>query len=290
MPVSNFHFWSVAVVVALATCSCSQPGTTRASHTAAKPPGETSNLLNRKSEIKPSPKVPEPEAYLSSDIRVGTVDRKEINKRFGYGLDIHYPQITKPRTRNQRRFNTYVRRLIENDIKAFRAYCAKSNKHRDGTKRRMEYHLGMNYEVFFATTEVLSINLTLESFTGYLNSDWFPIPLNYDLKAGKALVLADIFKRRSKFLKVIADYSVDEFTRRGLNCGGGGVSNEQWMREGTKPKADNYANWSLTRSGIQITFGEYQVGPGCLGLVTVVVPYDRFRGILRQEEWLPVEH
>jgi uncharacterized protein DUF3298 len=78
--------------------------------------------------------------------------------------------------------------------------------------------------------------------------------------------------------------------KRGLNCGGGGVSNEQWMREGAKPKADNYAGWNLTRNGIQITFGEYQVGSGCLGLVSVVVPYDHFRRILRQEEWLHVEH
>jgi hypothetical protein len=51
-------------------------------------------------------------------------------------------------------------RLIESDIKVFREYCAKNNKQRDGMKRQMEYHLGMNYEVFFATTEVKSIKLT----------------------------------------------------------------------------------------------------------------------------------
>lgn len=174
--------------------------------------------------------TPKAEPYLSGDIQVETVDWKEVNTRFGYDLGIHYPQIAKPRTRNQRRFNKYVRRVIDTDVKAFRAHCAKNSKHRDGTKRSMEYHLGINYEVFFARTEIPSIKLTLESFTGYLNSDWVPIPLNYDLKAGGPLVLADIFKPRSNFLKSIAAYSVDEFEKRGLNCGGGGISDERWMR------------------------------------------------------------
>jgi hypothetical protein len=144
--------------------------------------------------------------------------------------------------------------------------------------------------VFFATAEIVSIKLTLESFTGYLNSDWFPIPINYDLKTGKPLVLADIFKPKSKFLKVIADYCVREFMERGLNCGGGGLGAEPWMREGTQPKTDNYASWNLTRHGLQLNFGEYQVGPGCLGLVSVVVPYDNLRPILVRENGLQVNH
>lgn len=203
---------------------------------------------------------------------------------------MHYPQIANPLTRNQRRFNKYVRNLVETNIKQFKAFCAKNSKYRDGTKRSMEYHFGLNYEVFFATAEIVSIKLTLESFTGYLNSDWFPMPINYDLRAGTPLGLAHVFKPRSKFLKVIADYSVEEFMKRGLNCGGGGVSNEQWMRAGTKPKSENYACWNAARSGLQITFGEYQVGPGCVGLVSVVVPYDHLRGILRRDEWLQLKH
>jgi hypothetical protein len=39
-----------------------------------------------------------------------------------------------------------------------------------------------------------------------------------------------------------------------------------------------------------VTFGEYQVGPGCLELVSVVVPYDHLRGILRRDEWLQLKH
>lgn len=287
------HLSLAVVVAALATCSCGQPGMSKTSDAAVPQPSGTAHSADPapEPETNPIPEVSEAEAYISSDVGVNTVDRNEVNTRFSYDLDIHYPQITNPRTGNQRRFNRYVRRLIETNVNAFRVYCAKNNKQRDGTRRRMEYHLGINYEVFFATTEVLSIKLTLESFTGYLNSDWVPIPINYDLKAGKPLVLRNIFKRRSNFLKVIAAYSVDEFMKRGLNCGGRGVTDEQWMREGAKPKADNYSGWNLARNGILITFGEYQVGAGCLGLVSVVVPYDHLRGTLRRDvERLQLKH
>ena len=157
--------------------------------------------------------------YDSGDIKVISVERKEEHQRFAYDLDISYPQIDKPRTSNQHRFNRYVRRVIESDVRAFKRYCVNNHRKRDGTKREMQYHLGIDYKVLFATPDVLSINLTIESFTGYLNSDWLSTPFNYDLKAGRPLALADIFKRRSKFLQVLATYCVDEFMRRGLNCG-----------------------------------------------------------------------
>jgi Deacetylase PdaC/Protein of unknown function (DUF3298) len=228
--------------------------------------------------------------YDSGDINVISVERKEENQRFVYDLDISYPQIDKPRTSNQHKFNGYVRRAIESEVRAFKNYCVKNSRKRDGTKREMQYHLGIDYEVLFATPEVLSIDLTIESFTGYLNSDWFSLPFNYDLKTGRPLVLADMFKRRSKFLKVLATYCADEFMKRGLNCGGGGVSDEQWMQKGAKPTKDNYASWNLTRNGIQVTFGEYQVGPGCLGLVKVVVPYKQLQQILRRNAGYLLKH
>ncbi|MGH9959843.1 MAG: hypothetical protein ACREBC_22420, partial [Pyrinomonadaceae bacterium] len=173
--------------------------------------------------------------------------------------------MDKPRTANQVRFNRSVRKLVHAEIRQFRNYCAKTTRHANGEKRSMEFHLGMHYEVFYATKEILSINLTMESFTGYLNSDWYPIPLNYDLKAGKSLSIAQLFKPRSKYLKSIAAYCVEHFKKYGLNCGGGGIGADQWMLDGTKPKASNYSSWNLARTGLQINFGEYQVGPGCLG-------------------------
>jgi hypothetical protein len=111
MRLGTLLFWSVAVVAALTTCSCNLPGMSRTTDASPPQPIENSNSVNPQSEPTPNPKSPEAEAYLSGDIRLNTVDRKEMIKRFGYDLDIHYPQITKPRTHNQRRFNRYVLKI-----------------------------------------------------------------------------------------------------------------------------------------------------------------------------------
>jgi len=277
----------IVFVSFLLACSCTQPDSSHASVGVVPQSSNSANSRISTTGPETTPNVSKAEAYLSGEVAIITIDQTEKNSRFTYDLDVHYPQIANPSTRNHRWFNSHVRSLVENDIRLFRSYCAKNNKYHDGKRREMEYHFGLNYEVFFATAEMVSIKLTLESFTGYLNSDWYPIPVNYDLKTGKPLVLADMFKPKSKFLKVIADYCVREFMERGLNCGGGGVGSEPWMREGTQPKMDNYSSWNLTRHGLQINFGEYQVGPGCLGLVSVVVPYDHIRAILAERGRVP---
>jgi hypothetical protein len=60
-------------------------------------------------------------AYDAGGIKVISVNRKEKNQRFAYDLDISYPQIEKPHTSNQRRFNGYVRRVIESDLDCSRS-------------------------------------------------------------------------------------------------------------------------------------------------------------------------
>jgi hypothetical protein len=274
----------VCLVAASAISSCSSPGNSQPASISVPqptaysigdgtPPDNNSNFRDGKGE-----------PYVSGNIKVVAVEIKEKNTRFAYELDIRYPRIDNPRTRQELRFNSYVRNVIQRNIKDFKQFCSKNRKYPNGEKRDMEYYLGTTYEVFYATPELLSINLTMESFTGYLNADWYPVPLNYDLKAGTPLRnLASLFKPRSKYLESIATYCVDELMRRGLNCGGGGVGNEQELRKGAKPTAANYSGWNLTRNGVQINFGEYQIGPGCLGLVSVVVPYDHLKSMLRQD-------
>lgn len=285
MRLRAFLICSVVVAAAASTVSsCSRPGESRAADAGVSLPGVTPSPVNTQDENKPTAPAAEGKAYLSGDIKIVAVELKEKNARLGYELEVSYPQIDGPRTPRERKFNLYVRNLIERDVKDFKAFCRKNRNYPDGSGRRGDYHMGARYDVLYATPELLSIDLTMESFTGYVNSDWFPVPLNYDLKAGRPLKhLADLFEPKSKFLESIAAYCVDELMRRGLNCGSGGVGDEQWLRRGAEPKAENYSAWNLTRDGVQITFGEYQVGPGCLGLVDVVVPYDYLRGMLRRD-------
>jgi hypothetical protein len=277
----------LAVVTALAVIGCSPPTKSRSSRPSISQPSAASSPINTQGENKSTAPAPKGAAYLPGDIQVVAVEFKRKNARLGYELEISYPRINNPRARNERKFNVYVRTLIENEIKNFMAFCSKNRSHPNGRKRRMAYYLGTRFEALYATREVLSINLTMESFTGYVNADLLTVPLNYDLRTGTPLKgLASLFRPKSNFLESIASYCVAELTRRGTSCGGGGVGDMELLRTGTAATAKNYRGWNLTHEGVRITFGEYQVGPGCLGLVSVVVPFDHLREMLRRDvQW-----
>lgn len=284
---TNFYARAaLAVAAAVSFCSCGAPGAARPGEGQSAQPAATPTPVpapqTAAAAASASPAADE-EPYVGEGIKIVPVEIKEINERLGYDLDISYPQIDNPQTPHERGFNRRVKKMIERDVREFRAFCAKNKKYPDGTERRGEFHMGATYVVLYAAPELLSVLLTMESFTGYVNADWYPVPLNYDLKTGRELKLSHLFKPGAKYLEALSAYSVAEFGRVGLNCGGDGIGNEHWMREGTAPKADNYSSWSLTPSGIQINFGEYQVGPGCLGLRRILVPYAQLKDILRDD-------
>jgi hypothetical protein len=232
--------------------------------------------------------IARPEAHLSGDVRIVPVEIKEYNERLRYELDISYPQIEQPRTAGERGFNRLARALVERDLRDFRAHCAKERKRPDGTERKGYYSFEAEYEVFYAAGETLSVMLTQHFYTGYLNKDHFNVPLNYDLRRGRQLSLSDLFKPRAKFLEAIASHCLSEFEARGQHYGSGcGVGHDHQVREGAAPKAENYDGWALARNGLLIAFDEYQVGPGCAGMIDVVVPYERLKDMLRPGLKLP---
>ncbi|MCP9496232.1 MAG: DUF3298 and DUF4163 domain-containing protein [Pyrinomonadaceae bacterium MAG19_C2-C3] len=244
---------------------------------------------NTQEESKPALPASEEKAYLSGDVEIVDTQIEENNDRFAYELKLTYPQIANPKTLQERKFNSHMQEMMKSNAKGFNKFCAKNMKYPNGTERKGDFSLSTTYKVLYASKELLSINITQESFTGYLNSDWSTMPITYDLKRGSELELADLFKPKAKFLDVISSYCLNELKRRNPGCGGidgtgswNGVVGNPEILEGTLPKAENYSGWNLARSGIQITFGEYQIGPGCLGLITVVVPYDHLREILRE--------
>jgi hypothetical protein len=214
-------------------------------------------------------------------MRIVPVVLREKDERRLLEVKVSYPQLADPKTPQQRAFNRHVRKRVEGDLNDFREYCAENIKEPDGGKRRGEFSFATRYVVQLATPELLSVELTEVIFAGYVNSDWYTHTFNYDLKAGRTLRLSDLFRRGSKYLNLIASHSVAEVRKGSHYCGA--PVNEDWLRRGSEPKPENYGGWSLTDGGLQITFGEYQIAPGCAGLISVVVPYERLREVLKPD-------
>jgi hypothetical protein len=82
----------------------------------------------------------------------------------------------------------------------------------------------------------------------------------------------------------MAAASIEKLRKRDIGCGG--PTNEEWLQRGAAPSKENYRRWNLARQGIMITFGEYQIGPGCVGEVEVFIPVSKLKEIVRAKSAL----
>jgi hypothetical protein len=75
-----------------------------------------------------------------------------------------------------------------------------------------------------------------------------------------------MFLPESGYLKILSDRRILELRR--LNLG-----DDEWIRRGTGPVAENYDIWNLTPEGLRITFDVYQAAPNAAGRQAIAVPY-----------------
>lgn len=55
------------------------------------------------------------------------------------------------------------------------------------------------------------------------------------------------------------------------------------LAEAVSANEENFSNWSITTEGVKITFNEYQVGPGCIGIIDITIPFGDLEAILRRD-------
>ena len=148
----------------------------------------------------------------------------------------------------------------------------------------MGNYIDIGYDVEYADEDVISVNFGEDTFTGGAHPNHNTFTLNYDLKQGRELKLADLFKPGSKYLQTIADYALRDLkSRKDPDSGENLGLAQDIFEDGAKPTTDNYRNWNITKKGLLITFPPYQVGAYAVGPQTVIVPYSHLRDIALPE-------
>jgi hypothetical protein len=100
----------------------------------------------------------------------------------------------------------------------------------------------------------------------------YSITLNYDLAAGRELLLGDLFVPESAYLEALSEHCKAELQKQPFS--------DSFFLDGAQPTPVNYRNWNITPDGLLITFDEYQVAPYAAGPQTVVVPYNGLAGLI----------
>jgi hypothetical protein len=221
-------------------------------------------------------------SFSSPAAQINTKTVSESNKPKRFDVNVEYPELTG--VPNAAGFNILARKLATQPIAGFKkdmlAQTAEDLKY---LPEGMNNYMEIGYSVEYADEDLISVNFINSLYTGGAHPNHYYSTLTYDLKNGKEIKLAELFKPGAKYLDKIAEYSIADLRSRSDESGESlGLATDMWA-EGASPTAENYEAWNITKKGLMITFDPYQVGPYAAGPQTVIVPFAKLKDLARTD-------
>ncbi len=210
---------------------------------------------------------------------------KEDNEKRKYSLNAEYPQIEGSADPHLEQFNKEVSGWIKKEVDEWKETAGRDPGEEDDSPGMGEDEMTIRYDVRLATNDLVSLQFNVSVYEhGAAHPSSYSKVINYDLKNGRRLNLADLFQPQADYLQEIASYSINDLKRRSQQeKPDERLLNDQDIEEGAAAKADNYQSWNITQKGLLITFDAYQVGPYAAGPQTVVVPYSALKKMIRTD-------
>jgi hypothetical protein len=191
-------------------------------------------------------------------------------------VSANYPVLLGDDGTAAREFNRRVRALVLEDVTPYLDPYPDAEKEQDPQWKDVEEFHDVSHKVVFASDEVVSVFFYIEGYRwGAAHSFHHPVTFNFDLKAGRELKLAQLFKPGSDYLGTISRLCAEDLVRQreAGHLNGGGYSRP----EDLEPKAKNFDAWVVTPGGLVFIFEEYEVAPYADGEPKVLIPFDRLK-------------
>jgi hypothetical protein len=240
----------------------------------SKPPSE------KDSDKKTAFSVHEEPVTFTGDVDLVAKQIKESNKKLMYEIDARYPQLTGGSNPNLEKFNQAVRASVTKKVAGFKKDMAPAEGEEPRPEGSMGSDLNVSYAVALAQDDLISVAFTVGSYyQGAAHPNTFSEVVNYDLKNGKQLKLADLFKPGAKYLQALANYCIADLKKQAKDKG---LLDDE-IQNGAAPNAKNYQSWTITKKGLGINFDAYQVGPYAAGPQYVLVPYSALNDVINPE-------
>ena len=198
----------------------------------------------------------------------------------GYEISVDYPQIKGTPSRSALIFNRWIKGKILGDVQRFKRLEQEaeiSDRRRKLKPVSITEGLEISFIVYYTDSRLISLRLTHSVMAlGQMHPVDYYETLNYDLALRRPLRAHDAFKPGN--LKVFSRYS-----RRYLKANYEmDFSKDDWLREGTAAKSDNFPNWNIVPDGVLISFADYQIAPHAFGQLELIVPYSELRAVVRK--------
>ncbi len=240
----------------------------------SKPPGEKGD------DKKTAFSVHEEPINLSGDVELVGKQIKESNKKLMYQINAQYPQLNGGNNPNFPKFNQASRTVVMKDVAAFKKAMVREEGEEPPPEGSMGSELGISYSIALAQDDLASVKFDVSTYEqGAAHPNHFSVVLNYDLRNGKQLKLADLFKPGAKYLPTISSYCIAELKKQAKDKG----LLEDQIQEGAAPLAKNFESWTISKRGLGVTFDAYQVGPYAVGPQFVLVPYSALKDLIKPD-------
>jgi hypothetical protein len=208
---------------------------------------------------------------------------KETNKKLNYKIDISYPEIAAPLDDRFNKLNQASKELVSRTVAQFkreRAEAAAEAQTSDpSTLSELTSDLSGDYVIALADDNLVSIYYDIGGYAaGAAHGSSSSYVLNYDVKSGKLLKFADLFKPGANYLPLISAYCITDLKKQSKNHEDS--LPDDMIQSGAGPDAGNFKSWTITRKGLSIDFDAYQVGPYAAGPQTVLVPYAALKDLI----------
>lgn len=218
---------------------------------------------------------------LQSAVRVIPKVIRDTNKKLRYSVDAEYPEIQGDSRFDK--FNQEARAMITKDVAAFKT--SETAEEGDETSELPDETqtstLDIGYQIRLATEDLISVEFHEGQYSrGAAHGNSYTAVLNYDVKNGRRIALSDLFNPKSNYLSIISAYSSKELKDKLRKDN---MLDDDMVKSGTEPRADNYEAWTITRKGLWITFDPYQVAAYAAGPQHVLVPYSALKDLIKPD-------
>lgn len=207
---------------------------------------------------------------LGNGVELTEQVRNDENQPANYVFQARYPQLSGATDEISRQFNQKVELLVDEAYHSFKAEVAKKYSQpqpppTDATGTNQLNSMGILYEVFLASSDLISIRLTID--INYVNTPPIlkDLAVNYDRRTGKMLQFADLFAPNSSFLPKLSTLC------KSLATGSG------YTFPDISAKPENFSSWNVNRRGVLINF---QVPFAEGGSVEAAIPYRELKDVL----------
>ncbi len=216
--------------------------------------------------------------FFTGDVEFVNKQIKESNKKLMYEIDANYPQITGSSNPNAEKLNQILRLFVARKVAEFRKEMQPKEDEEPRPEGSMGSDMNVAYSIALAQDDLVSIEFDIGSYyQGAAHPNSYSEVVNYDLKNGRQLKLADLFKSGAKYLQVISNHCIEDLNKQAKAKGADSMLEEGSIRSGAAPTSKNYESWTITRKGLGINFDSYQVAPYAAGPQFVLVPYSAIK-------------